>query len=250
MIKSLDRGLQILGIIAENESTSVTELAELLDVNKSTVSRLIDTLMQHDMIQVEKQTGKYCLGFRILHLSESLKRNLNVIAIAHPVLSQLCKKLNESVHLCAFNNNAVYVVDQVRSDKKYSLSATVGMIEPLHCSSVGKCILAFKSPHKVMEMLEKNEFVKYTPNTITQADKLMDELEVIRSQGYAIDNEELAIGVRCIAVPIYNYQGYVRYSLGISGPCNNMTKELIDKYVKEMTGSANQISRSIGYRSK
>ena len=153
MIQSLDRAIRILSLIAERNSMGVTELAQKLEVDKSTISRLLETLKYHDLVQIDATTGKYRLGFRILHLGESLKSNLNVIAIARPTIAALSEKLKESVHLCAFNNNCVYVVDQVRSDRVYSLSATIGMIEPFHCSSVGKCILAFKRPETVRALL-------------------------------------------------------------------------------------------------
>jgi DNA-binding IclR family transcriptional regulator len=213
MIQSLDRAIKILSLIADRNSMGVTELAQKLQVDKSTVSRLLDTLRAHDMVQIDSSTGKYRLGFRILHLGESLKNNLNVIAIARPTIMELSKNLSESVHLCAFNNNLVYVVDQVRSSRVYSLSATVGMVEPFHCSSVGKCILAYRRP------------------------------ETVRS---LIDDEEMAIGVRCVAVPIFNYRKSVQFSIGISGPKHDLTATKIEHILMSMFSAARIISEGIG----
>ena len=140
MIQSLDRAMTILSILEQKNTASVTEIAEELGVNKSTVSRLMETLKKHDMVQADPATKKYGLGFKILYLGEGVKRNINIITIARPFLTKLYDELDESVHLCAFNNDAAYVVDQVQSNKVYNLSATVGMAEPLHSSSVGKCI--------------------------------------------------------------------------------------------------------------
>ena len=222
MIQSLDRAMTILSILEQKNTASVTEIAEELGVNKSTVSRLMETLKKHDMVQADPATKKYGLGFKILYLGEGVKRNINIITIARPFLTKLYDELDESVHLCAFNNDAAYVVDQVQSNKVYNLSATVGMAEPLHSSSVGKCILAFRPPFAAVRLLKDYPLTAYTPKTITDKDILMEQLAIIRSQGYAVDDEEIALGVRCIAAPIYDYRGEVNYSLGVSGTTNNI----------------------------
>lgn len=250
MIQSLDRAMRILSLIAERKSMGVTELAQVLEVDKSTVSRLLDTMRTHDMVQVDKVTAKYRLGFRILHLSESLKTNLNIIELARPSILKLSQRLNESVHLCAFNNNCVYVVDQVRSNRVYSLAATVGMVEPIHSSSVGKCILAYRSPETIRSLLKHYEFTRYTEHTITDPDALMRHLDQIRRQGYAIDDEEMAIGVRCIAVPVFNYKNAAEYSIGISGPKNSVRPSIMEEIILEMMAAARDISRNIGWEGK
>jgi len=248
LIQSLDRGLRILLLLAEKNSAGVTELAEALGVDKSTASRLVETLRAHDMVRLDPETKKYRLGFRILHLGESLKDNLNVIAIARPMLAELSGKINESVHFCAFNNNNVYVMDQVRSSKNYTLSATIGMVEPLHCSSVGKCILAFRRPETIRALLENYEFTRYTDNTMTTKEALLENLERIRSLGYAVDDEEMALGVRCCAVPVYDYRNSVRYSIGVSGPKENINAASMEVCVRRMAETARRLSRAIGSR--
>ena len=246
MIQSLDRGIQILMILAEKSSAGVTELAEALGVDKSTASRLVETLRGRDMVRVDPETKKYRLGFRILHLSESLKDNLNVIAIARPMLLSLSAQINESVHFCAYNNSSVYVMDQVRSSKNYALSAHVGMVEPLHCSSVGKCILAYRRPDTIRALLEDYTFTKYTERTITAQEALLENLAQIRSLGYALDDEEMAPGVCCIAVPVYDYRNSVRFSIGVSGPKASLNPATIEAYVKRMAETAKKLSAAIG----
>lgn len=246
MIQSLDRGIQILMILAQKNSAGVTELAAELDVDKSTASRLVETLRLRDMVRIDPETKKYRLGFRILHLGEALKDNLNVIAIARPMLLSLSTQISESVHFCAYNNGSVYVMDQVRSNKNYALSASVGMIEPLHCSSVGKCILAYRRAETIRALLEDYTFTQYTERTITTKETLLENLERIRAQGYALDDEEMAPGVRCIAVPVYDYRNSVRYSIGVSGPKTNFGDETIAAYVRRMSETTKRLSAAIG----
>ena len=139
MVQSLARGIEILSIIQEKGSTTAVEIATELDVDKSTVSRLISTLMQYDMISIDPISKKYRLGFRLLYLSEGVKRNFNIAMIARPYLYKICDETKESVHLAVMGNKKMYIADQVRSQREYNLSAQIGMIEAWHCSSVGKC---------------------------------------------------------------------------------------------------------------
>lgn len=249
MIQALDRGLQVLEILSQYESLSVTELAANLGVDKSTVSRTLETLKHHDLVQLNKNTKKYKLGFRILHLGEALKKNLNIIDISHPIMKEAADELGQSVHLCAYNNKTVYVIDQVVREKTYFLSATIGMIEPIHASSVGKCILAHRREDILSQILENYEYTKYTEKTIQDKAGLLHELEKVKKQGYAVDDEEVALGVRCVAVPIFNYGKQVRYSIGISGMTALMTEENMNLYIKKLGHAAKKIGKELGYGS-
>lgn len=248
MLKSLDRGLKALDILATHESVTITELGELLEVDKSTASRIMETLKQHDLVENVANTKKYRMGFRILHLGEQLRRRLNILDIAHPILCDVSNELQQSIHLCAYNKGMAYIIDQVVSRVPYSMSATVGMIEPIHSSSVGKCILAYRGQEKIDALLENYEYTPYTKYTITDRENLLEELEKIRERGYAIDNQEMFEGVRCIALPVFNYMNSVRYSIGISGPISMMTEEQVKVYVKKLGEAGRKISRGLGYR--
>ena len=249
MVQSLDRGLRILEILSDNGEMSITELAEVLKVDKSTVSRLMETLRYHDLIQVSKITKKYKLGFRVLNLSKSLEKNLNIIDIARPIIKGVAEELEQNIHLCAFNNTMVYVVDQVERGGSYSMSASVGMIEPMHASSVGKCIMAYRREEVQLQMLENYEYTKYTDHTILNQEDLLRELKKIKEQGYAIDDEEVSEGVRCVAVPIFNFGNAVRYSIGISGSVTMMTEAKVKLYVERLGRAAKKISRELGHQS-
>jgi DNA-binding IclR family transcriptional regulator len=120
------------------------------------------------------------------------------------------------------------------------------MIEPLHCSSVGKCILAYRRQESIRALLEDYTFTKYTEQTIQTKEALLEHLEQIRAQGFALDDEEMAPGVRCIAVPVYDYRNSVRYSIGVSGPKANLNAATIESYVKKMIDTTRKLSAAIG----
>lgn len=247
MVQSLARGIEILLIIQEKGSTTAVEIAAELGVDKSTVSRLISTLMSYDMVSVDPISKKYRLGFRLLYLSEGVKRNFNIAMVARPYLYKICSETKESVHLAVMGNRKMYIADQVRSQREYNLSAQIGMIEAWHCSSVGKCVLAYKPQSFIEDLFEDYDFVKYTDNTITNRQDLEEELKKIKEQGYATDDEERTRGVRCMAVPVFNYGGNVSCCIGISAPKEQITDKTMKQYISCMKKYARQISKELGY---
>jgi DNA-binding IclR family transcriptional regulator len=128
------------------------------------------------------------------------------------------------------------------------VSAAIGHEEPIHCSSVGKCILAYLPEEKSEKILNEVEFIKYTDKTKTSKEELVKELKQIRKNGFALDDEELSIGVCCIAAPIYNHKGEVKNCIGISGPSARIRKDNIDLYINKLKIAANHISHNMGYR--
>lgn len=224
MNQSLDRGIEILFMLKQKGSATLTEMAEELGVHKSTVSRLVSTLRAHDLVQVDPASKHYRLGYRLLYLGENVPKNRHMMDLARPFLFKLSAELRESVHLCTFNNRMVYVVDQVRSSKEYSLPAVPGMVEPAHASSVGKCIFAYRTEAFVRGYMLENGMQPYTQHTITDPDAFLSHLLEIRVQGYAVDNEECTLGVTCIAAPVFGPWGDVQFSIGVSGPAEDFTK--------------------------
>lgn len=208
---------------------------------------MLETLKAHDMVQLNKSTKKYRLGFRILYLGEEIKKNLNIIDIARPIIREVSEDLGHSIHLCTYNNKLVYVIDQIVREQTFTVSATVGMLEPLHASSVGKCILAYRREEILHQLLDSCSFERYTKNTITNKKQLLLELESVRKKGYAIDNEEITEGVRCVAVPIFNFGNNVKYSIGMSSSVSLMTEDKIEHYIKRLTYAATKIGRELGY---
>ena len=245
VLQSLDRGMLALKLLAEKGALSVTELAKEMGVDKSTVSRVLETLRKHDMVKKKKNSRKYHLGFRLMYLGERMASSIEIIDIARPVLMEVSRYLGQSVHLCAYNKASVYVIDQIVSSLPYTMSARIGMIEPLHSSSVGKCILAYRTEQRREEILEDYEMTPYTERTITDKDALREELERIRQRGYSLDDEEMFLNVRCIAVPIFDYHGSVRYSIGISGPLGIMSGENLELYKKQLVQAAKKIGAKL-----
>lgn len=246
MSKSLERGLQSLLFLASRKSVGVTELAEELQVNKSTAYRMLETLRQFNMAEQNKASLKYKLGPAVLKLSEQLYKNLNIISIARPHMQRLADEIGESVHLCILSNDRAIVIDQIMTSSRLTVNAKIGNNEPLHSSSVGKCLIAFSSQSAIERVLER-PFEKFTDKTIVSKEKLLAELEEIRIRGYAIDDGEISEEIRCIAVPIFNHLNEAAYSMGVSGPTSRMTAFKIETVAASLLTAGNAISVQLGY---
>jgi len=238
----------MLFLLKQKGSATVTELAEALNIHKSSASRLVDTLRHYDLIQQDPCSKKFRLGYRLLFLGENIQRNARVTETARPFLFKLSSVLKESVHLSTFYNKKVYVVDQIRSNKEYQMPAALGMIEPAHASSLGKSIFAYRSPEFVTKYMNDFGMRAFTEKTITDIDSLLAHLSKIRHQGYALDDQELKAGVRCIAAPIFNRYGEVNFSVGISGPAVDFNSDRITKFSQLIRKTCMEISQELGYR--
>lgn len=225
-IQSLARGLMILDILGRSqEGASITELAEILGVDKGSASRLMATLARHGYSEKDPVTRRYFLGTQIIRLSESLLARMPLREIAKPFLQQLMERTGECSHLAVLAQGKALYIDQVESPATLRVNVRVGQMAPLHCTALGKVLLAFSNS----ELPDKLE--RFTLKTITDQDTLRHHLVAVRQQGYALDKEEYDSCVCCIAVPVYDYQNKVVGAMGISGPSARLSSEKLSEMI-------------------
>ncbi len=241
MIQSLYKGIETLLFLASRKSAGVTELAEALGINKSTAFRILDTFLEANMVEKNRETLKYKLGPAILRLSEQYYKNYNIIADAKPLMERLAAEIRESVHLCVCANNSAVIIEQIMSDSRLVVNAKIGNSEPLHCSSVGKCLLAFAETENRDKMISLINFDIYTDKTIRCKAELDAEIEKVRAQGYAVDDGEISEHIKCVAVPVFDSTGKCQYSLGASGAASRMTREKTDRIIPLLVKTAEGI---------
>ena len=219
-IQSLARGLKILNLLADaGHGLSVTELAETLGVDKASASRLVSTLAQYGYVERDPATRRFHLGPQVVGLSRSVLARLPLREAARPFLRQLMERTGECAHLAVPAQGKALYVDQVESPATLRVNAAVGTMNPLHCTALGKALLAFGGL-PLPAVLEA-----FTPRTITDPETLGRHLEEVRRLGYAVDDEEFDPGVRCIAAPVFDFEGRLAGSMGISGPSTRITPE-------------------------
>lgn len=249
-IQSLMRAMDILENLSAGSRT-LTELSKELGLHAATLFQLISTLESRDFVSKDSQTKKYSLGFKIAELNESLWNSDIIRQTARPFLKQLGDLTRETSHLAIYKDNAISITEVEpckRSPGSLIVTSEVGQNEPSHSTAVGKAILAWL-PDKALDAVLEKRLKKFTGNTITSKKKLMDHLQSIRKQGYAVDDEENAIGVRCIASPVFGKDGILFGSIGISGPVVRIIPSKIPGLGKIAKGIAEELSRNLGYTS-
>ncbi len=247
MIQSLDRGIKILQILSERDRIGVTELAKELQVNKSTAFRLLETLQMNLLVEQDEGSGKYRLGIGVLGISEKMLSSFDIITTARPFLIKLAETTRESSHLCVFSSGKAFVVDQVASAEAMKVTTKIGKIEPLQSSAAGKCLLAYHPEREWPKVFDNIDWNASTPSTITTREQLREELKKIKDIGYAIDHEEVNIGIRGAAAPIYNHRGEAVYCLSISGPSTRLRADKMEDFAHKVKRIADMISAKLGY---
>lgn len=219
MLSSLDRSLTILECLAKQKSIGVTEIAERFCIDKSTATRIMQTFAKHDIVVKDEFTQKYRISNGTLQLSHQIFLNNKIIEVARPFLLELAKITKETARLCAISHDCIYILEQVQSQKNTALkSADIpGTRKPLHCSAIGKVMLAYMPAEEAREILQRLDRKQYTENTNCDVEALMEQLKEIRQQGYALNLAEYTDRAYCVAVPVFDDNGEAAYSIGFSG---------------------------------
>jgi DNA-binding IclR family transcriptional regulator len=240
-IQSLARGLTILDkFVNADRSLSITELADNLNIDKSTVSRLVKTLVNYGYVQSERGSRRYVLGRQAHLIGWQLYNRIPVREVAHPYVSSLAEQTGEAAHTAVVFGGKALVIDDVEVEgSMLRVVGETGRMIPLHCTAVGKGLLAFA------KLPLPDELSKWTESTIIMPEQLQHHLETIREQGYALDDEEYEPGIRCLAAPVYNFMGLAIAVIGISGPTVRVTRERVPELVKIVTNMAEIISNEL-----
>jgi DNA-binding IclR family transcriptional regulator len=217
-IQSLARGLTILDILSQSpEGASITEVAEILGVDKGSASRLMSTLARYGYSEKDASTRRYVLGPQVVRLGGRYLSRMSLIESARPFLRKLMERTGECAHLAILAQGKALYIDQVESPATLRVNVQVGQMAPLHCTALGKILLAFNAGEL------PNKLEAFTPNTITDPAALLSHLESVRQLGYALDNEEFDLCVCCIAIPVHDLRNRVVAAMGISGPATRLT---------------------------
>lgn len=249
-ILSLHKAVDILLLLQEEGEMGVTAIARSLDMNKSTVHRILSTLQDRYLVRQNPETGKYWLGLKLYSLGMSVKENLPLQSIATPYLNALSDKFKEVVHLSVLDISAVtfpklMILDKIQTVKILSLTPSLGSGSPCHCSAMGKCLLAF-SPAEYVEKFTGQPLQRCTANTITNWADFLLELENIRRKKYAIDEQEMEIGLICVGAPILNKKHEVLAAISLSGPTSRITASILPEVIEEVQRTARDISVNMG----
>ena len=247
IIQAVSHALDLLEQFHDDvDELGVTELSKRLKLHKNNVFRLLATLESRGYIEQNKATENYRLGLKALELGQTFIKQMGLLRQAKPILDQVVDKCNETSYVAIFKEGYVVYLDVVETDM--TVVSRVGSRLPAYCTAAGKVHLAFMSEDEINELLPSNQLQGYTATTISSRDALMKELSKVAEQGYAIDDEELDLGVRCIAAPIRDYTRRIVGALSISGPSMRITNERIENELIPLVMEATtELSTRLGY---
>jgi DNA-binding IclR family transcriptional regulator len=247
-IRSVAHSLKLVDALAAgDQGRGVTELSGTLRLAKSTVYRLLQTLVGHGYVVQDPASGRYHLGLKFLELGALVSNRLSILTIARPHLQRLMEATNETVHLGLLEGIEVVYADKIECSRTIRMYSRVGRRSPLHCTALGKALLAHQ-PEATLRELLRTRLQRQTARTITTAQALRAELQQVRKQGYADDNEEFEEGLRCLAAPIRDHTGTVAASLGIAGPAARVEAARLPELIKLVRDAAEAVSAALGYR--
>lgn len=246
-VQSVDRALAVLEILARDGQAGVSEIAEEMGIHKSTVSRLLGSLVGRDIVHQNSERGKYQLGFGILRLASSVPGRLSLVREGRPVLESLAEDFKETVNLAVLRSNYAVNVDQAMGPSTLATYDWVGSLTPLHATSSGKVLLAALSADERDRILKETGLPARTPRTVTSRSKLENQLLDVSREGYCVIREEFEIGLNAIAVPVYNHMGSVIGAVSISGPAFRFDPEKTPGLLEALKQGGLQISKNMGY---
>lgn len=245
-VQVLDRVLQILGTLSDSDvDLGPADLAARLHLHKSTIHRLLKVLERHRLVSKSGSSGRYGLGTRLYELGMRASARQNFQQRAEPYMRRLAEATGESAYVSILDGTESVSVARVDGPWTPWKPSTVGKRSPVYCTSSGKAMIAFLPEPYLDDLLRRLTFVPHTPNTLRDRSALEADLLRVRQRGYAVDDEEIEVGLRCVGGPIRDSAGAIVASIGIAGPIFRMTDRRVISVARTVIDTADALSEAI-----
>ncbi|MDG6895721.1 DNA-binding transcriptional regulator KdgR [Volucribacter amazonae] len=238
----------ILDILAEQKEIGITDLATKLMMSKSTTYRFLQTMKNLGFVQQTDDTEKYGLTLKLFELGSKALEYTDLIELAHQAMNQIAKQTNETLHLGTLDGQEIIYLHKIDSNYNLRMYSRIGRRNPAYSTAIGKILLSQYSNQEVADKLKGVEFIPHTAHTLTNMTQLQQELEQVRLQHYAMDNEEQEQGLKCIAVPIYDRFGSIIAGISISLPTVRFDQAQLSDLVKQLHQAGKTVSQQLGYQ--
>ena len=248
-MNSIEKSIEILNYLSNMErSVGITELSLKLTFPKSTIHRILSTLLKYSLVAKEKETNKYKLGLRVLDYSNSFYNSFDFRQVAKPILKDVCRETKLTTFLTTWYNDKGICIDSLTPSLKVNthLFVDIGKEMPFNCAASAKVILAYQQPKDIKRVIKNQNLYKYTPKTIVDPKKLEKHLMEIKRKGFAFCDEELEEGARAISVPVKNIDKEVIASITITGLSKRLSKSNIGKFSTILIKSSKKLSEMLG----
>jgi DNA-binding IclR family transcriptional regulator len=246
LVPSIDRAMHLLELVAQSKKgLSISEISRKLAFPKSSTYLALTTLVEKGYLQKNAQTGKYYFGSKLVTLSRQVLEHLDLREVAKPFLSALMQKTGVTVHLAVLEGGEAVLIDKFEPPGASAGADWVGRRLDVNSTGVGKALVAFLPEEQLQELIAGKHFAKHNDNTIVTVKALKNELARVRAQGYALDDEEDEIGVRCIGVPICDEGQRVMAAVSVAGTTEQIPIERIRFLAGTLQETAAQMSSCI-----
>ena len=235
-------------VAEEPEGLSNAEFSRRLEIPKSSASYILRTLETQGYSNRDGESGKYRVGLKILSLGRGALSGIDVREVALPIMRHLVEKTNLTCHLAILDGPDAVYIEKVEPTGFIRMDTWVGRRMRVHATSVGKTLVAHIPQAQLEKIFAERGLEKRTAKTITTMPKLLKDLERVRAQGYAVDDEENNLGARCLGAPVFNQQGAIAASIGLSGTTNQVNPEILPRLVEALKHAARHVSMQLGYR--
>lgn len=247
-VQSAERIFQVMEMLADHGEMGLMELSAALGLHKSTVHRLLMSLIYMGYAKQDEVTQKYMLSYKVVSMAGKVLERTDILQLAKPYMERLSDLSGEAVHLVQREGgNILYIYKTEAKVGTIRMVSHVGMVHPMYCSGVGKAIMATLPEEEIKQIWNESVIEKKTEKTITDYARMQEVLAEVRKNGYALDDEENEKGVRCIAACLYGHQKEVKYAFSISGPTSRMTRERVRELAVDVLKVQTELSRELGY---
>lgn len=249
--QSSEKLLNLLEFLSlQDEPLRLIDISQALNMNNSTASRFLATLVNMNYVAQEPISSKYYLTYKLCALGQQVKNHQQLPKTARPFLRELAQTVGETTCLGIDHNDQVVYIDVIEAPGQIvKAMQRIGNIAPLHCTGIGKLLLTKYSDSQLDEMIQKIGLTRFTDKTLTTKEALTAEIQRVRTNGYAFDDEECEIGTRCIAFPIYDYTGKIQAGFSVTGPSLRLTNDFFTQQIPYMKEISEKLSNLLGYQS-
>ncbi|EEX64548.1 DNA-binding transcriptional regulator KdgR [Vibrio metoecus] len=245
-VSSVMKTFGILQALATQKDIGISDLAQRLMMSKSTVYRFLQTMKTMGYVSQEGETENYSLTLKLFELGAAALEYVDLVELADVEMRRISDLTMEALHLGALDGDGIIYIHKIDSKYNLRMQSRIGRRNPLYSTAIGKVLLAERNEEEVRQILADVEFTQSTENTHSDVDSLLKELPVVKEQGFAQDNEEQEVGLRCLAVPVYDRFNRVVAGMSVSLPTIRFTEEKQVEYVQELHQAAARISAKLG----
>jgi DNA-binding IclR family transcriptional regulator len=244
-LQSLDRAVAVLQMLGESEvPLSLAEICQRMQLHKSTAHRSLMVLERSTLIE-RTQDNRFRLGLKLYELGNRAVEQIDLRARIRPFFQRLAAQIGETVHLGVLQKTSVVYLDKVEPNRRICMTSKMGSSNPAYCTSMGKAMLAFLPPEAAEDIISRIRFVRFTSKTLCTREDLIRSLERVRRRGYAIDDEEIEVGVRCVGAPVFDESHFPIAAVSISGPSSRIRVQSVPAISEKLMRCCREISASL-----